>query len=68
MNTLTNDREELLTLICDVLASLAEDKPSFTAQSFVDRARANLRFGNYANAIKYVKLARDYVLPVKVAL
>lgn len=65
---MNNDRDELINMLCDVLMTLAETVPSYAAQTFVDRARANQRFGNYANAIKYLKMAQSYVLPERVTL
>lgn len=61
-------RDEVLDILCDVLSALAEDKPSFTAQSFVDRARANIRCGNSERAIEYVKIAQSYVAPGRVTV
>lgn len=66
MKTIHEQRDELLTLICDVLQSLAEDAPSFTAQQFVQKAKAMQRFGNHERALEYIKIARSYLLPEKV--
>lgn len=68
MKSANEQREELILLICEVLRALAEQRPSFTAQTFIDRAVALARFGNYDKAIEYIKIARSYVQPEKVTV
>lgn len=68
MKTAHEQRDELLTLLCDVLQSLAEEAPSFTAQSFVSKARAMQRCGQHERALEYVKIAKSYIAPQKVTV
>lgn len=60
---MNESRDELILIACDLLQSMNAHVQSFTAQVFVDRARANMRAGNYINAVKYVKLAKGYIAP-----
>lgn len=68
MKTVNEQRDELITLICDVLQTLAEDSPSFTAQTFISKARAMQRCGQHERALEYVKVARSYIQPERVTL
>lgn len=66
MKTPTLQRDETLLMLCNVLEHLADEKANFTAQSFVSRARANLRCGNFDRAFEYANIARSYIMPEKV--
>lgn len=64
MKTTSQQRDEALTILCDVLETLAQQKPSATAKVFIDRARSGIAFGCDAeNVIRNVKIAQSYVLP-----
>lgn len=68
MLTVNQQRDKLITMLADILFELATEYPSFTAQQFVDRARANARCGNHEQALTYLEHAKSYVLPEKVTL
>lgn len=68
MLTVNQQRDKLITMLADVLSEVASDAPNFTAQTFVDRARANARAGNYDQAVQYLEHARSYVMPERVTL
>lgn len=61
-------RDETMSTLCDVLAHIAENEASYTAQSFVQRARANLRMGNFERAAEYAKIAKSYIVPERVTV
>lgn len=66
MKTPNQQRDEALIMLCDVLESLAQSKPSTTAKIFIDRARAGLRHGDVEYVTRNIHIAKSYVLPEKV--
>lgn len=68
MKSPITQRDDSLNMSLDILSILADGKAHYTAQSFIERARANVRCGNFERAFEYAKIAKSYVAPERVTV